>query len=217
MPEESTTNSGPAPKADDNRVFDVARPGKTGPNPSSRPLIVGHRPLLTEDPMVKSADDNDVDKKDAEEPSGVPFQKTDDNAGEPPATDEKPAKSLFGTKKLKPLEVPGSVQEPSDESKEDPPKETEPEQAPQPETPDQAKEQPPASPIEGQQVGLDQLAAKKAEQEAAARHDELAKLAAAKTYALPISQKRSTRLLLASMVGLAIVLAAAIFIIVSKS
>jgi len=37
---------------DENRVFDVARPGRTAPEPTSKPVIVGHHPTLS-DPMVK--------------------------------------------------------------------------------------------------------------------------------------------------------------------
>jgi hypothetical protein len=37
---------------EENRVFDVARPGRTAPEPTSKPVIVGHHPTLN-DPMVK--------------------------------------------------------------------------------------------------------------------------------------------------------------------
>jgi Mg-chelatase subunit ChlI len=39
---------------DQGRVFDVARPGKSTPDSSSRPLIVGHRTMLKQDPMVSA-------------------------------------------------------------------------------------------------------------------------------------------------------------------
>ena len=38
---------------------DVARPGKTPADPTSRPIIVGHRPMLHQDPMVSNSDDAD--------------------------------------------------------------------------------------------------------------------------------------------------------------
>lgn len=37
------------------RVFDVAKPGKKGPDATSRPVIVGHKNMI-EDPMVKQAE-----------------------------------------------------------------------------------------------------------------------------------------------------------------
>ena len=41
------------------KVFDVAKPGKTAAGASGRPLIVGHRTLM-QDPMVKDSDDIDT-------------------------------------------------------------------------------------------------------------------------------------------------------------
>lgn len=40
---------------DPERVFDVAKPGKKGPDATSRPVIVGHKNMI-EDPMVKQAE-----------------------------------------------------------------------------------------------------------------------------------------------------------------
>jgi hypothetical protein len=42
--------------ADENRVFDVARPGRTAPEPTAKPVIVGHHPMQS-DPMVKEGPD----------------------------------------------------------------------------------------------------------------------------------------------------------------
>jgi len=42
------------------KVFDVAKPGKTAANPSARPVIIGHKPLLR-DPMVKEASISELD------------------------------------------------------------------------------------------------------------------------------------------------------------
>ncbi len=36
---------------DENKVFDVSKPGKTTADPTSRPVILGHGPV-GEDPMV---------------------------------------------------------------------------------------------------------------------------------------------------------------------
>lgn len=43
------------------QVFDVAKPGKASPDATGRPLIVGHKPLLT-DPMVTPDSTSDQDK-----------------------------------------------------------------------------------------------------------------------------------------------------------
>lgn len=42
--------------AEENRVFDVARPGRTAPAPTAKPVIVGHHPMQS-DPMVKEGPD----------------------------------------------------------------------------------------------------------------------------------------------------------------
>lgn len=49
--------------ADDNRVFDVAKPGKTAADPTSRPIIVGHGTRMKNDPMVNSGDKPDANVK----------------------------------------------------------------------------------------------------------------------------------------------------------
>jgi hypothetical protein len=41
---------------EETRVFDIAKPGSTGPQPTSRPVIVGHQPT-TSDPMMKDEED----------------------------------------------------------------------------------------------------------------------------------------------------------------
>jgi hypothetical protein len=41
-------------RRDYTKVFDVSRPSRTGPDPTSRPVIVGHHPMMT-DPMVNKA------------------------------------------------------------------------------------------------------------------------------------------------------------------
>jgi chemotaxis protein histidine kinase CheA len=71
-----------ANKNDNNdKVFDVTKPGKTAASASSRPLIIGHKSIL-KDPMVKESavDDLEVDKSvkieqlvpDSDKPSGSP-------------------------------------------------------------------------------------------------------------------------------------------------
>lgn len=48
----------------ENQIFDVAKPGKATPSPTSRPVIVGHGPML-KDPMVSQ-------QSQTEEPSSAP-------------------------------------------------------------------------------------------------------------------------------------------------
>jgi hypothetical protein len=40
------------PQDEDTKVFDVSKPNKIGPSPTSRPIIMGHHPVMN-DPMVK--------------------------------------------------------------------------------------------------------------------------------------------------------------------
>jgi hypothetical protein len=199
VPEDSG-NTGSAPKADNSRVFDVARPGKTDPHPTSRPLIVGHRPLLPQDPMVKPGDKPDA--KDLEAPSGLPYQIAVSGPEKPKETENGPTPEKKN-------------QEPQTE-----PADSKPEGAAEPSlsgTPaqkDSETAEPKPNTNESNQA---QAASQKAQQEAAARREELAKLAAAKTYALPISQKSTTRLLMAGVFALVGVLAVAVFVIMSQS
>jgi len=57
---------------DENRVFDVARPGRTAPEPTSKPVIVGHRPTLS-DPMMKD-DNHPTDFGTESEPTKISVQ-----------------------------------------------------------------------------------------------------------------------------------------------
>jgi hypothetical protein len=44
-------------------VFDVSKPGETAANPSSKPIIVSHKPMLKQDPMMKSEDGQDKEER----------------------------------------------------------------------------------------------------------------------------------------------------------
>ena len=53
-----------AKKQASNKVMDVAKPGKTAPSATSKPIIVGHKSMMKQDPMMsekpaKSSDDGD--------------------------------------------------------------------------------------------------------------------------------------------------------------
>lgn len=189
----------PGPTKDENRVFDVNKPGKSQPDPSSRPLIVGHRSLLTQDPMVRSHPSSD-NKEDTEVPSGSPPEK--DQKG--------PIKSLFGRGKVEPLASSEVVPKPADSAAEEAPKK------------EQASDEQKAAPATYTDVPLGdnakteahlddnplpaQKTAQMAEQAARARAEALDKLAQEKTYALPISQsnrKQSLRLIVIAVVAIA--------------
>lgn len=66
--------------AEENRVFDVARPGRTAPGPTSKPIIVGHRPMQS-DPMVKEGPDL-LDFGTESAPSPTKISVVDDNPAE---------------------------------------------------------------------------------------------------------------------------------------
>lgn len=56
---------------DDNKVFDVSKPGNTAADPNSRPIIVSNRSIL-KDPMFKGdKDDNLVDDDDSKDKKPV--------------------------------------------------------------------------------------------------------------------------------------------------
>lgn len=46
------------PKAADKKVMDVAKPGKSAPSSTSKPVIVGHKPMI-QDPMVMPSEGSD--------------------------------------------------------------------------------------------------------------------------------------------------------------
>jgi hypothetical protein len=154
------------------QVMDVAKPGKSAPDSTGRPVIIGHKPLLKQDPMV-----NGDSNKDAEE-----------------TADEKLA-PLHGEKVIAPPEdVP-----PKEETAEAPaqpapePAEEKPEEKPQEETPvgddsaavDAVAEQANAKKKDGE-----------ISEEDIKKQEALAKLVEEKKYFVPInvaSRKRNAR------------------------
>ena len=46
------------PKAADKKVMDVAKPGKSAPSSTSKPVIVGHKPMI-QDPMVTPSENGE--------------------------------------------------------------------------------------------------------------------------------------------------------------
>src|SRR5688572_11245924 len=57
-------------KLDTKRVMDVSKPGKSAPDSSSRPIIVGHKPMIA-DPMVNP----EKDESENTEPETVKVKK----------------------------------------------------------------------------------------------------------------------------------------------
>src|SRR3990167_3143140 len=83
-----------------NKLFDVAKPGKTPANPSSRPLVVSNRPIL-KDPMMAEdkGEAKEVDEKDETDkklsPSRatkiIPAPENGEKSDEEKETTDKPA------------------------------------------------------------------------------------------------------------------------------
>ncbi|HEY5667773.1 MAG TPA: hypothetical protein VIR03_01270, partial [Candidatus Saccharimonadales bacterium] len=95
----------------DKKVFDVMRPGKAPASPTSRPVVIGHKPQVHDDQLVPSADtryasNNPLDEKRdlLTHKGGVDFASpgaADEYPDDPPG-DNKPASadaSALGTQK----------------------------------------------------------------------------------------------------------------------
>lgn len=67
-------------KSADKKVFDVAKPGKSAPSTTTRPIILGHKPMI-QDPMVN----------------------TSEASAEAPVSNTEQAVPVRGTKKIMPL------------------------------------------------------------------------------------------------------------------
>lgn len=86
------------------KVFDVAKPGKTAPDASARPIIVTHRPMV-QDPMMS----------DAEKSSKEPEETKTTTPAEATAPPVAPATVSRGGKVVKPLDESPEIQ-PDDSS-----------------------------------------------------------------------------------------------------
>lgn len=95
----------PTGAGNDNKVFDITKPGKTSAEPSSRPVIVGHKSML-KDPMVNIGNPGNslatmisADLEPEDTPSGKPYSPPADEADRPgtapalPRLGEQPPKS----------------------------------------------------------------------------------------------------------------------------
>lgn len=83
------------------KLFDVAKPGKTPASATSRPVIVGHKAIIKNDPMVTPEEPqptNDTPVDDTSEPSRksmtiAPLPKTEEaDKAQPKEAEEAPAK-----------------------------------------------------------------------------------------------------------------------------
>lgn len=170
---------------DKDKVFDVAKPGDSAANPTSRPVIVGHGSGLKQDPMVKPDD------------------------AQPDDTDETTAPLLTDKKVIKP--ITDSLNAPDKEEK---PKETEAEAVQDEQAPSSEKPTDDEKDIENEDketedkdrethsenagdAAVDALAQEvnskkesvKAEQEAKKKQAEIDKLVAEKKYVVPIGEE----------------------------
>ena len=189
----------PAPKkaVKSKQVMDVARPGKSTPSSSSRPIIMGHGPIM-KDPMMsdKSVAVSDDSDPDAGEPITV---KRSAKTIAPAATaDEKPAKAKKTAEATitPPTDTTPPDLEPSDASiPESPTEETQqPEPAadqPAEDTQPETSEETPAEASDEAAVGAlaDQVTDKQKESaEVLQKQQELEKLIEQKKFYVPIGQ-----------------------------
>ncbi len=78
------------PKDDEGQVFDVSKPNRSAPNPTSRPIIVGHQPMMS-DPMVKDDKDDSAQLPRPSEHKTITINAPDDDsASEVPVTNSAP-------------------------------------------------------------------------------------------------------------------------------
>lgn len=205
----------------EDRVFDVAKPGKSAPDDSSRPVIIGHRTIL-KDPTVNAPEDPEFPKEEkARETTTAPElkatsgekvvipisekssskdkkKKTEDSAEEEKTAPEAPEESseeIFAPQAKKEKEEVDTTDKPDSTDDKPVKKEDTTEEANnKTEEPDTAAEKDDeAAPAE---TPADQKAADKKEQEEIARQAALEKTVVDKTYFVPIGEvkrKRSNR------------------------
>lgn len=91
--EKDETNEIPSAPA----IFDVSKPGETAAHPTSRPLIVGHKSEIKQDPMVTSQENSEEAEEQPEEivpNKSEPIIKPDEDTEETQeTTEEKPSET----------------------------------------------------------------------------------------------------------------------------
>lgn len=190
------------------KVFDVAKPGKTAAGASGRPLIVGHRTLM-QDPMVKDSDDIDTP------PTAPELDEDDKPSGGA-------SKTTLSSKIIKPSPIkvePGEEKEPDakvEVKTDDKPPPEEPDTEPATEDAEPAKEEP--KPAEAStssdaaavntvagQVAKNRQDQKEQETEAA-KAAELEKLIDDRKYYVPIGEKKRKRSIRHILLGAVLIL-----------
>lgn len=188
------------------QVMDVSKPGKAAANASSRPVIVGHGPLV-QDPMVTSDEDNKEPKETSEKLTS-------------PANSKRIIAPLSETEKESDTE---EVSVPESTSEAETVGETEPAEEATPETDEAVVEETPEKPVEPETADpsadsavvdavIDQVGDKKKDEieaeEERKRQESIDKLVAAKKYFVPIGKvhKKSSRIWLTLTLLLLLVL-----------
>ncbi len=184
MPAEAKDRSEPK------KYFDVAKPGKTMPDATSRPAIVGHRTIL-KDPMMASSDTPDekplpspADRAKLTAPTLAPSKEMVAADKEVKETAVKPAEEseshTVPVTKTAPAEKPTAASAPAEATAEAPKASTD-DEAPDPDKQDMTLSSEEQKKIEKEQ------------EEAAAKQEALEKLVVDKTYFVPIGEKKRQR------------------------
>jgi hypothetical protein len=176
----------------EDKFFDVAKPGKTAPDQTSRPIIVGHGARIKQDPMVSDSSTSQPDKEETK-------------ITESKAVHEK---------------VVAPIDEVVDSKTKDEPKE-EPKPEPEPKPEDKPSDAAVVEAVVEQAGKKKPKDAKTDElsEEEKARRKHIEKLVANKTYFLPIGQitrKKNARNSLIAIVLLAVVLGGAAYFAYSQ-
>lgn len=189
------TNSGKSKSGP--KTMDVSHPGRSMPNATSRPTIVGHRAVL-QDPMVVASKDGKESLPVAsmtgrkltppsEEPK-EPVADEKDEATAEPAEGEVTITDSIDDKPKKDQEPTEDTEEPKQPVEEEAkPEEDAPEPAKAPEQEDKEPSDAPATKLDEQKLVDKKLQEDQAKQEA------IEKLVTDKTYYVPIGQKKHRR------------------------
>lgn len=187
--------------AKDDKVFDVAKPGKSGPSPTSKPVIVGHKSMI-EDPMVK---------KDSIPVTDAGSNEAADNTQ---PTSEKPELSPHEAKTVMPLSDAEKVEEKPAATAEDETKPTEPvsEAAPAPAEPTENQEAAVSDSVPDEPEKTPKPTDKdaKAAEEEKARQEAIQKLIESKQYVVHVGESHHRK----SRKGVIIVLLVLLLVVV---
>lgn len=199
------------------QMFDVAKPGKTAADATSRPIIVTHAPMIQQDPMVREKEAEDDKKTEVVTKVEIRREKKIMPLSEQksePASEEDVAKDDKDGSKTEPTEISLKDNEPGKGADEKAPEEPEEEKAPDPEPEEMPKTSLDSNEVYQQKdhsAEVDAVAneaaakkgVKKEQDEYASRLAEAEKLVASKQYVVPIGQasrRRSHQLFLIGLI-----------------